>query len=517
MKSLYRVAALALLALAIFAGALLAPLAQSSSVAIAQDSAAKKLLRSGWYLWDPYQFQETRASELHLTGLDIELTRAIADAAGYGVSYDYVGWSEHLAALRAGSRDMAAGANFTPERAEFFHYSVPYRTETNVLYLPHGASSRTQMKDVPALLAALEGGHFRLGVIKGYLYGDDALDAYIADPANAAKFVMVDNDYDNFRNLVERKTDGFLVDRIVGATTAWRGNWRTHVEEYPGLQLSHPIHLVFSKVTVTPEDVAIINQAIAKLQDSGAFGRIVSNYMFPILLAQTLDRDWFFIIDIIGTIAFAISGVVLAYRGHYSLFGAMVLAMLPAVGGGMVRDLITGRSPIALVASPLYILVVGATVIAGYIFVLFLPRLLHLQGGADSLRTARGTRVFNMIVELCDTLGLAAFTVTGVVVAVATRVEPLWLWGPILAALTGAGGGVLRDVVRQDPNIASLKGEFYPEVALIWGFLLSLFLIWQTRVIDPDQIFIGIIATVVGAFLTRSAAIYFGIRSPIYR
>jgi polar amino acid transport system substrate-binding protein len=195
----------------------------------------------------------------------------------------------------------------------------------------------------------------------------------------------------------------------------------------------------------------------------------------------------------------------------------MVLAVLPAVGGGMVRDLITGRSPIGLVASPVYILLVIATVIVGYIFILFLPRLLHLQGGADSLQTARGTRIFNMIIELCDTLGLAAFTVTGVVVAVATRVEPLWLWGPILAALTGAGGGVLRDVVRQDPHIASLKGEFYPEVALIWGFLLSLFLIWQTRVIDPDQIFVGIIATVVGAFLTRSAAIYFGIRSPIYR
>lgn len=515
MKSVCRFAALAFLALAVFVAALVAPSGQSAPV-LAQDAAAKKVLRSGWYLWDPYQFQETRASELHLTGLDIELTRAIADAAGYSVSYEYVGWSDHLAQLRSGDRDMAAGANYTPERAAFYHYSVPYRTETNVLYLPPGAASRYKLKDAPELIALLQGGHFRLGVIKGYLYGDDALDAYIADPANAARFVMVDNDYDNFRNLVEQKTDGFLVDRIVGATTAWRGNWRTHVEEYPGLQLSHPIHLVFSKVTVTPEDVAVINKAIAKLQDSGAFSRIVSNYMFPILLAQTLDRDWFFIIDIIGTIAFAISGVVLAYRGHYSLFGAVVLAVLPAVGGGMVRDLITGRSPIGLVASPLYMLVVIATVIAGYVFILFLPRLLHLQS-ADSLQTKRGTRIFNMIVELCDTLGLAAFTVTGVVVAVATRVEPLWLWGPILAALTGAGGGVLRDVVRQDPNIASLKGEFYPEVALIWGFLLSLFLIWQTRVIDPDQIFIGIIVTVVGAFLTRSAAIYFGIRSPIYR
>ncbi|HEU0072303.1 MAG TPA: TRIC cation channel family protein [Alphaproteobacteria bacterium] len=496
---------------------LLAGMTWNHPVAAQDAPAQKRVLRSGWYLWDPYQFQETRASELRLTGLDIELTRAIAETAGYGVSYEYVGWSQHLADLRAGDRDMAAGANYTPERAAFYHYSVPYRTETNVLYLPPGASSRYKIGDVPALLTLLQSGSFRLGVIKGYLYGDDTLDAFIADPANGDKFVMVDNDYDNFRNLVDKKTDGFLVDRIVGATTAWRGNWRKSVEEYPRLQLSHPIHLVFSKVSVAPEEVAVINQAIAKLQDSGAFSRIVSNYMFPILLAQTLDRDWFFIIDIIGTIAFAISGVVLAYRGHYSLFGAMVLAVLPAVGGGIVRDLITGRSPIGVMASPLYMLVVIATVVAGYIVIRMLPRILHLQGGPDSLQTARGRRIFNAIVDLCDTLGLAAFTITGVVVAVATRVEPLWLWGPILAALTGAGGGVLRDIVRQDANIASLKGEFYPEVALIWGFLLSMFLIWQTRVIDPEQIFVGIIVTLVGAFLTRSAAIYFGIRSPIYR
>lgn len=454
---------------------------------------------------------------MRLTGLDIELTRAIADAAGYAVSYEYVGWSQHLADLRAGDRDMAAGANYTPERAAFYHYSAPYRTESNVLYLPRGASSRYRIDDVSALLSLLQSGGFRLGVIKGYLYGDGRLDAFIADPANGGKFVMVDNDYENFRNLVDQKIDGFLVDRVVGATTAWRGSWRKAVEEYPRLQLSHPIHLAFSKASVAPEDVALINQAIAKLQDSGAFGRIVGNYMFPILLAQTLDRDWFFIIDIIGTIAFAVSGVVLAYRGHYSLFGAAVLAILPAVGGGIVRDLITGRSPIAVMASPVYMLAVIATVAAGYIVIRMLLRLLHLQGGPESLQTARGRRIFTSIVDLCDALGLSAFTITGVVVAVATRVEPLWLWGPILAALTGAGGGVLRDIVRQDANIASLKGEFYPEVALIWGFLLSMFLIWQTRAIDPEQIFLGIIVTLIGAFLTRVAAIYFGIRSPIYR
>jgi len=497
----------------VLAGTVIVPLSQFGS-ASAQE-AQKKVLRSGWFLWDPYQFIETRLNQPHLTGLDIELGRAIFAAAGYGVSYDEVSWTQHQADIRAGTRDVATGTAYTSERAQYAHYSIPYRVKSNVLYVPHGHSTRYNFTDASGMVDAFKTNGFRLGVIGGFIYGDPKLEAYIDDPANAARIVVVDNDYDNFRNVLEGKIDGFLVDRIVGATTAWRGNWRTYVEEYPHLQMSNLMHLIFSKATMSAEEVAGINNAIEKLRESGAFNRIVSNYMFPVLLAQTLDRDWFFIIDIIGTIAFAISGVVLAYRGHYSIFGAIVLPVLPALGGGMIRDLITGRSPVGLVASPIYILTVIATVIIGYVFIRSLPRLLRRQG--DSLQTARATRTFNWIVELCDTMGLAAFTVTGVVVAVGTRVEPLWLWGPLLAALTGAGGGVLRDIVRQDANIASLKGEFYPEVAFIWGFRLSLFLIWQTRVIDPDQIFIAIIVTMVGTFLTRAAAIYFGIRSPIYR
>ena len=53
-----------------------------------------------------------------------------------------------------------------------------------------------------------------------------------------------------------------------------------------------------------------------------------------------------------GTAAFALSGVVLAYGGQYTLFGALVLAALPAVGGGIVRDLLLQRDPLGVVRSP---------------------------------------------------------------------------------------------------------------------------------------------------------------------
>ena len=58
------------------------------------------------------------------------------------------------------------------------------------------------------------------------------------------------------------------------------------------------------------------------------------------MLGATVGQRWFFTIDILGTIAFAISGILLARQGGYSLFGAFVLASLPAVGGGIIRDVI---------------------------------------------------------------------------------------------------------------------------------------------------------------------------------
>ena len=66
-----------------------------------------------------------------------------------------------------------------------------------------------------------------------------------------------------------------------------------------------------------------------------------------------------------GTVAFALSGVVLVYGGQYTLFGALVLAALPAVGGGIVRDLLLQRDPLGVVRSPEALLSVFGTVLAG--------------------------------------------------------------------------------------------------------------------------------------------------------
>ena len=487
--------------------------------AAAQD--ATKVLRCGWYPWDPYQYIAVKQEIRQLTGLDVQLVRAIFSRLGYQVSYDEVGWRQHQLDVKNGVRDIAAGAFRNPERAEYAYYSAPYRKETDVVYVRKGEASRFNYGSVSELLARFREQNLRLGVISGFYYGPE-LAQYLGDPANASRIHRVANDVENFQNLLDRRIDAFVADRLVGETLAWKHGWQLAVEELSPPVYSADIHVIFSRKTTTPELVESFNRSLEELKQSGQYSRIVREYLFPSLLGATVAQWWFFTIDILGTIAFAISGVLLAHQGRYSLFGALVLASLPALAGGIMRDLVVNREKLAVLSNPVYLSAVILTVLAGYVAFKIAARLRPASGNeGDSagvvdwfLQKATVTRA----VAFFDALGLAAFTVIGVTVAVESRSEPLWLWGPLLGALTGAGGGIIRDVFRADANNPFLKGTFYAEVALIWGLVLSLFLTWYANRLEyePGAITLAVIATVIGALLTRMAVFHYRVRSPMY-
>ena len=119
---------------------------------------------------------------------------------------------------------------------------------------------------------------------------------------------------------------------------------------------------------------------------SGELRRIADLYALPVLINQTLDTQWFRILAFIGIVAFALSGVVLAYEGRYTLFGALVLAALPAVGGGIVRDLLLQREPLGIVQNPEALLTVFGTVLAGMLVIKVVSR---VQSGLLTCKRAR--------------------------------------------------------------------------------------------------------------------------------
>jgi polar amino acid transport system substrate-binding protein len=471
-----------------------------------------KRLRGGWYPFDPYQYREYRRGGSLLTGFDVEIERALARVLDVDLVLVDMAWEDHAAGLAAGTVDIAAGATFSAERERYAHFSKPYRRETDVLVLRRGASSRYRFESIDEMLDEFATRHFRLGVVAGFTYARPQINDFIANPDRRERIVRVGDEAENLQNLLEGRIDGFIADRIVAATVAWRQQKSRLIEEYP-LAFSTDIHFMLSRVSQTPAMLARLNDAIDKIKQSGEFQQIADTYALPVLIHQTLDTDWFRALALLGTVAFALSGVLLAYAGKYTLFGALVLASLPALGGGVVRDLLVQRQPLGIVRDPVALLTVFGTVILGMAFF----KVMSLAGTkrlAQSLQARRhhATR----LIELFDALGLAAFLVVGVVVVLDTSVQPLWLWGPISAGITSSFGSLMRDLLRQDREIASLKGQLYPEIAVAWGLAFSLFLGWEAERLQPEEIWLGVVVTIAGAFLTRMVAVAFGLRGLSY-
>lgn len=151
----------------------------------------------------------------------------------------------------------------------------------------------------------------------------------------------------------------------------------------------------------------------------------------------------YLVLEYIGTAAYAVSGATIAARAGMDWLGAAVLAVVASVGGGTLRDLLLGRLPVGWIQDPWQVWVALGTAA-----VIIADAYWHPRRTPDSFR----------VVLIADAAGLAAFTVTGTLLALAAGVS-----GPVavmLGVVSGTGGGVARDVLaRQRPLI--LVGQIY--------------------------------------------------------
>ena len=149
-----------------------------------------------------------------------------------------------------------------------------------------------------------------------------------------------------------------------------------------------------------------------------------------------MARDFIYVMDLLGTCAFAISGAMTAIQQGLDLFGIMILALTTATGGGFIRDLTIGNLPPVVFRDPVYIILSFAT--AGVVFVVlkFQSRRLHLE---------RLKVLYEKALLISDSLGLAAFTIDGVSAGHALADTKIYL-SVFLGVITGIGGGILRDL-----------------------------------------------------------------------
>jgi polar amino acid transport system substrate-binding protein len=460
-----------------------------------------KVLQSGWYVFEPYLYQTEENGIKTLTGLDYELVNLIAKHAKVKIEYQYMTWDDLLKAMADGKKDFTSGVLYSNERAKFLYYSIPYRHSSASLFLPGDKIPGLRHLSTTQLLDYIKENHFKLGVVLGFAYSDPALNIFINDPANSEEVIKTDSDNDSLDRLINGEIDGFIADRIVGSSIIWHANTPLHIIEHR-MKAKSDIYLVFSKKSVAPQMVEQFNTSIRQVVKSAAYRNIVSWYLYPAIVFQIRSAMWFKITEIIGTVAFAISGLLIAFRERTTLFGAFILAILPSLGGGLIRDIIFGRNPVAALQSPVYLQAVLITVLTGFII---LKLANHFRRRSKITREVEDAIMGHLVILLTitDAIGLATFTVIGVMVSLLAKANPLWLWGPFFAFVTGAGGGILRDMLSKKRYIEALEGEFYGEIAIFWGFLLSMYILLSTKQAQPEYIEYAVVITILGVFISR--------------
>ncbi|KRD06447.1 hypothetical protein ASE21_20010 [Flavobacterium sp. Root901] len=157
----------------------------------------------------------------------------------------------------------------------------------------------------------------------------------------------------------------------------------------------------------------------------------------------------FHLLDIIGTMAFAMSGALTAMHKKLDPFGVFIIAFVTAVGGGTLRDVLIGRTPVGWMMNLQYVYVI----ILGFLLAIIFRKKF------DKLRTS---------LFLFDTIGLGVFTLIGLEKGITTGLHPVICVA--LGTMTACFGGVIRDILCNEiPTV--FRKEIYATICIFGGIV----------------------------------------------
>lgn len=189
------------------------------------------------------------------------------------------------------------------------------------------------------------------------------------------------------------------------------------------------------------------------------------------------------LLEIIGTIAFSISGTLAAIKAKMDILGTVIMAIVTSVGGGYIRDLTLGMTPPTAFVKPIYLTVATLTCVLMLIG-------LVIYKHETTLQQRLKTNILENIINLSDSIGLGIFTMSGVSMAIAHKEINSFVLLLFVGTITGVGGGILRDVFTL--KIPAVFTKHIYALASMIGATLFIFL---RTVIDPS------IAMFISAFI----------------
>ena len=193
------------------------------------------------------------------------------------------------------------------------------------------------------------------------------------------------------------------------------------------------------------------------------------------------------ILEIIGTIAFAVSGAMIGLKKQMDLFGICVMGLVTACGGGVLRALFIGQLPPVMFLDPVY--AVTALLVS---LIIFLPSVRRLL--------ARYAHLYDEIQRVADSAGLGVFTAAGVAAAMRAGYGDNFFFALFLGTITGVGGGVLRDMLASLPPYIFVKHIY--ACASMAGAALCI-IIWPFAGESLSMLICGIVVFVIRLLAAR--------------
>ena len=187
----------------------------------------------------------------------------------------------------------------------------------------------------------------------------------------------------------------------------------------------------------------------------------------------------------IGTLMFGLGGALLGIERGYNIWGRLLVSAMPAIGGGAVRDLMIGgsRLPHYFIADPTLPLAILAIVVASSVLMAVFPSWVK-------------SRPFYLVMFYADVIGSAVIATFGAMVALIANVP--WVWVPVFAAISCAGGGLMLDIVT-NKHPRSFRGRPFEdeERGVLSGITLLAFLWCANHFESPNGlVYAGVMAAV---------------------
>jgi len=190
-----------------------------------------------------------------------------------------------------------------------------------------------------------------------------------------------------------------------------------------------------------------------------------------------------FLLEIIGTIAFASSGAMVGVRKNMDVFGVIVLGITTAVGGGCIRDLILGIHPPKMFQNFIYVgLAIGTSLV---IFLVIYKKRELLEG--------KFIENYERIMNTFDAVGLAIFTVVGIQTTLSVYDNPNTFLLVFVGVITSVGGGILRDIMTSSIPFVFMK-HIYVSASLVGAIL---YVVLRGYIDDVVSMVISMIIVVV--------------------